>query len=67
MRSGLRKKQPRTNQKRKKNNGQQQKEIDCDEPHAMPNEKTQPIQWTDWPTNALVAIGSLWPRRGRCN
>jgi len=31
----------------------------CDEPHLVPNEKTQPIQWTEWPTGALVAAGSL--------
>jgi len=39
--------------------GQQQKEIDCDEPHPAPNEKTQPIQWTERPTGALVAVNSL--------
>jgi hypothetical protein len=27
----------------------------------VPNEKMQPIQWTEWPTGALVAAGSLWP------
>jgi hypothetical protein len=42
-------------------NGQQQKEMDCDEPHLTPNEKMQPIQWTERPTGALVATGSLWP------
>jgi hypothetical protein len=47
--------------KRKKYSGQQQKEIDCDEPHLVPNEKTQPIQWTERPTGALVAVNSLWP------
>jgi len=26
----------------------------------MPNEKTQPIQWTERPI-ALVAAGSFWP------
>jgi hypothetical protein len=31
------------NQK-KKYSGQQQKAMDCDEPHLVPNEKTQPIQ-----------------------
>jgi len=40
---------------------QQQKEIDCDEPHPAPNEKTQPIRWTKRPTGALVAVNSLWP------
>ncbi len=35
--------------------------MDCDEPHLVPNEKTQPIQWTEQPTGALVAAGSLWP------
>jgi hypothetical protein len=47
--------------KRKKYSGQQQKEIDYDEPHPAPNEKTQPIQWTERPTGALVAVNSLWP------
>jgi hypothetical protein len=46
-------------QKKKKYSGQQQKEIDCDEPHPAPNEKTQPIQWTERPTGALVAVNSL--------
>jgi len=27
----------------------------------MLNENTQPIQWTEWPTGALVAADSLWP------
>jgi hypothetical protein len=31
----------------KKYSGQQEKEMDCDEPHHRPNEKTQPIQWTE--------------------
>jgi hypothetical protein len=30
-------------------------------PHPMSNEKTQPIQWTERPTGALVAVNSLWP------
>ncbi len=47
--------------RKKKYSGQQQKEIDCDEPHPAPNEKTQPIQWTERPTGALVAVNSLWP------
>jgi len=46
---------------KKKYNGQQQKKINCDEPHPAPNEKTQPIQWTERPTGALVAVNSLWP------
>jgi hypothetical protein len=49
-------------QKKKKYSGQQQKEMDCYEPHLAPNEKTQPIHWTEWPTGALVAAGSLWPK-----
>jgi hypothetical protein len=57
VRSGLREKWIRT--KKKKNNGQQQKEMDCDEPHLVPNEKTQPIEWTKRPTNALVATSSF--------
>ncbi len=47
------------NQKKKKYSGQQQKEMHCDEPHLTPNEKTQPIQWTEQPTGALVATGSV--------
>jgi hypothetical protein len=35
--------------------------MDCHEPHPAPNEKTQPIQWTERPTGALVAVNSLWP------
>jgi hypothetical protein len=34
--------------------------MDCDEPHLTPNEETKPIQWTERPTGALVAAGSLW-------
>jgi hypothetical protein len=40
--------------KKKKHSGQQQKEMDCDEPHLTLNEKMQPIQWTKRPTGALV-------------
>jgi hypothetical protein len=29
----------------------------------VPNEKMQPIQWTEQPTGALVATGSLWPKK----
>jgi hypothetical protein len=47
---------------KKKYSGQQQKEIDCDEPHPAPNEKTQPIQWRERPIGALVAVNSLWPK-----
>ncbi len=50
------------NQKKEKYSGQQSKEMDCDEPHLAPNEKTQFVQWTKRPTGALVAAGSLWPR-----
>jgi len=38
--------------------------MDCDEPHLAPNEKMQPIQWTERPTGALVAAGSLCPMQG---
>jgi hypothetical protein len=31
--------------------------MDYDEPHLTPNEKPQPIQWTERPTGALVAAG----------
>jgi hypothetical protein len=44
-------------------NGQEPKKKggDCDEPHLAPNEKMHPIQWTERPTGALVAAGSLCP------
>ncbi len=45
--------------KKKKYNGQQQKEMDSNEPQLMSNEKTQPIQWIERPTCALVVAGSL--------
>jgi len=51
----------RARTKKKKYSGQQQKEMNCHEPHPAPNEKTQPIQWTERPTGALVAVNSLWP------
>jgi hypothetical protein len=35
--------------------------MDCREPHPAPNEKTEPIQWTERPTGALVGANSLWP------
>jgi hypothetical protein len=35
--------------------------MDCDEPHLSLNEKKKPIQWIEWPTNASVVAGSLWP------
>jgi hypothetical protein len=47
--------------KKTKYNGPQQKEMNCDEPHLAPNDKTQPILWTERPTAALMAAGSLWP------
>jgi hypothetical protein len=53
--------QEQKKKRKKKYSGQQQKEIDCDEPHPAPNEKPQPIQWTERPTGALVAVNSLWP------
>jgi hypothetical protein len=43
VRSGLGKNDQKQKKSKKKYNGQQQKEIDCDEPHSAPNEKTQPI------------------------
>ncbi len=53
------------NKKKKKEkpkySGQQQKEMDSDEPHLQPDEKTQLILWTERPTGALVGAGSLWP------
>jgi hypothetical protein len=35
--------------------------MNCHEPHPAPNEKTQPIQWIERPTGALVAVNSFWP------
>jgi hypothetical protein len=60
---------------RSRKNGQEQKKkkkkvkkstvvrskIHCVLPQPAPNEKTQPIQWTERPTGALVAVNSLWP------
>jgi hypothetical protein len=37
-----------------------EKEMDYDEPHLTSNEKMQPMPWTEQPTGALVAAGSLW-------
>jgi len=31
--------------------------MDYDEPHLMLNEKTQPIEWIEQPTSALVHYG----------
>jgi hypothetical protein len=57
----VRSREKRAGTKKKKYNGQQQEEMDCHEPHPASNEKTQPIQWTERPTGALVAVNSLWP------
>jgi hypothetical protein len=48
--------------KKKRYNDQQPKinKMDCEEPHLMPNKKMEPIQWTEQPTGASVATGSLW-------
>jgi hypothetical protein len=51
------------NIEKKKYDNQQRKEMQCNEPNLMSNEKMQPIQWTEWPTGALVAAGSLWPAK----
>jgi hypothetical protein len=59
VRLELRKKQPITNPKKQKYSGQQQKEMDCNEPHLTLNGKTQPIQWIEGPTSALVTAGSF--------
>jgi len=61
VRLGPRKTAKNKKKRKKKYNGQQQKEIDCDEPHLASNEKMQPIQCTERPTGALVAVNSLWP------
>jgi hypothetical protein len=58
----VRSKEKTTKNKFKKYNGQEQKEMDCDEPHVMPNEKLKPIQWIEWPISALVVVGSFWPK-----
>jgi hypothetical protein len=44
---------------REKTTKNKPKKKDYDEPHLMANEKTQPIQWTEQPTGALVAASSL--------
>jgi hypothetical protein len=44
VRSGPGKTAKNKKKRKKKYNGQQQKEMDCDEPHSAPNEKTQGIQ-----------------------
>jgi hypothetical protein len=44
----------------KKYNGQQPKEMDSDEPYMTWSKKMQLVQWTVWPTGALVATDSLW-------
>ncbi len=58
MRSGPGEIRPQ-NKKRKKITMVGRKKKDYDEPHVAPNEKMQPIQWTERPTGALVAAGSL--------
>jgi hypothetical protein len=57
----VRSREKRARKNKIKYSGQQQKEMECDEPHSASNEKTQPIQWTERPTGALVAVNSLWP------
>jgi hypothetical protein len=39
----VRSREKRAKKKKKNYSVQQQKEIDCDEPHSASNEKTQPI------------------------
>ncbi len=65
MRSVPREKQPRTKKIKNMYNVQQQKEMDCDEPHMPLNEKMQPIQWMKLPNGALVVTSSLWPSFAR--
>ncbi len=60
MRSGRREKQSRT-KKKLSTVVSSKKSIDCDELHLAPNEKTQPILWTEGPAGALMAAGSVWP------
>jgi hypothetical protein len=55
-----REKRQRTQNKGKKKYSDQQKKMDSGEPHLAPNEITQPIQWIERRTGALVAAGSLW-------
>jgi hypothetical protein len=56
-----RKKQPRTNPQKKNTIISSEKKMDYDEPHLMLNEKLELIQWTERPTGASMAAGSLWP------
>jgi hypothetical protein len=58
VRSSPREKWPRTPE-RKTKQWSAIKKMDCDEPCLVPNEKMEPIQWTEWPTGALVVVGSF--------
>jgi len=53
----VRSREKRAGTQKKKYNGQQQKEMDCHEPH--PGFMTK--KSTERPTGALVAVNSLWP------
>jgi hypothetical protein len=64
VRSSLGEKRPQSKKKKKKIQWSIAKNKDCDEPHLVPNEKMQPIQWTKQPTGAMVDVGSLWPKQG---
>jgi hypothetical protein len=56
VKSGLGEKTIKNKPQNKKNSDQQLKEMDCDEPHLVSNEKKQAIQCTERPT-----AGSLCP------
>jgi hypothetical protein len=55
------KKKKKNKNKKPKYNGHERKKKkkDFDEPHVMPNKKTQPIQWTERLSGALVIVGSV--------
>jgi hypothetical protein len=61
VRSGPEEKRPRTKKIKRQSTMISREKKYCDEPHLTLNKKTQPIQWTEWPTSALVAADSLWP------
>jgi hypothetical protein len=51
----------RKRQKRKKRSAQKGEQRST---HIQPlDEKSHPIQWTEFPTGVLVAAGSRWPRK----
>jgi hypothetical protein len=65
----VRSKEKRAGTKKKTYNGQQQKEMDCHEPHPAPNEKTQPIQCSakSGLPGARLILGSFNPTYCTCS